>query len=210
MPRLATSAALLTCLVASAARAQIDPSGIDFVTVGSPGNAPWQGDGTVGDHSVGRGSVDYQYKIGRLEVTTAQWCDFMNSVFDRPAGDTIPFVGSPEQWGAVATTPINPGGRRWTVPAGREMIPVGGVDWRTCAIFCNWECNDRSGQRTAFLNGAYDVSTFGDATIGFTDQRAHNPGARYYIPTFNEVLKAFYYDPNRFGQGQRRTRKRRP
>ena len=39
----------------ASATAQTDPSGIDFVTIGSPGNAPWPGNGTVGDEAIGRG-----------------------------------------------------------------------------------------------------------------------------------------------------------
>ncbi|MBY0262237.1 MAG: hypothetical protein K2Q20_07820, partial [Phycisphaerales bacterium] len=45
---------------AAGARLSVD-KGIEFVTVGSPGNAPWPGDGTPGDRAVGRGSVSYEY-----------------------------------------------------------------------------------------------------------------------------------------------------
>jgi hypothetical protein len=180
--------------------AQTDPSGIDFVTIGSPGNAAWTG----GGENNNRGAVGYAYRMSREEVTTAQWVEFFNDALDRPAADRIPHVFAPEQWGAVATTPINPGGQRFTVPAGGGMIPTGGVDWRTCAIFCNWLCNGRSTARSAFLNGAYDVSTFGFYLNGptFTDQLTHNPGAQYWIPSLDEWMKAAHYDPNRNGPGQ--------
>ncbi|MFN7022419.1 MAG: hypothetical protein ACK4WH_13975, partial [Phycisphaerales bacterium] len=60
-----------------AARADIDPvSGIDFVRIGAVGNAPWPGNGQPVDRAVGRGGVDYEYSIGRFEVTTAQWVEF--------------------------------------------------------------------------------------------------------------------------------------
>lgn len=191
---------VLCIALAPAALAQVDPSGIDFVTVGSPGNAPWMGGGT----NQGHGEVDYSYRIGRLEVTSQQWCEFMNAALDRPSGDRIPHVFAPTQWGAVPTTPNNPGGQRFTVPAGNEMIPVGGVDWRTSAIFCNWLCADKSSARAGFLNGAYDVSTFGWYLNGptFTDQLTHNAGARYWIPTLDEWMKAAHYDPSRNGPGQ--------
>jgi formylglycine-generating enzyme required for sulfatase activity len=102
----------------------------------------------------------------------------------------------------VATTPNNPGGFRWTVPAGREMYPVGGVTWRTCAIYCNWLCNGKCSDLSAFMNGAYDVSTFGNVATGFTDQITHNASAQYWIPTWDEYIKASHYDPNRYGPGQ--------
>jgi formylglycine-generating enzyme required for sulfatase activity len=198
MLRLAIPAAL--CFAATAALAQPDASGIDFVTVGSPGNAPWTGGGLNNN----RGEVDYSYRIGKYEVTTQQWCDFMNAALDRPSNDHIPHVFAPTQWGAVATTPTNPGGHRFTVPAGNAMLPTGGVDWRTCAIFCNWLCNGKSSARGAFLTGAYDVSTFTYFNGGsrFTDQLTHNPGAAYWVPTLDEWMKSAHWDPNRNGPGQ--------
>lgn len=196
---------LLLSLLGSGASAQVDPaSGIDFVTIGNPGNAPWMGNGTPDDQAIGHGTVDYSYKIGRFEVTTAQWCEFINCALDRPANDRIPYVFAPTTWGAQAVTPQNTGAQRYAVPAGREMFAAGGVDWRTCAILCNWLSNGKRTDRAAFANGAYDVSTFGyrGASSIFTDQLAHNPGAQYYIPSWNEALKATYYDPNRYGDGQ--------
>jgi hypothetical protein len=202
MPRFELIATAIACTIATGAHAQPDTSGIDFVTIDHPGNAAWQGDGTVGDRAVGRGAVDYNFRIGRFEVTTAQFVDFYNAALDRPANDRLPFVTPPGAWGAIATTPNNPGGQRWTVPAGGAMIPVGGLDWRTCAMFCNWEHHDRAGGRSSFLSGAYDVSTFGYGPNGFTDQLVRSPGARFWVPTWDEFLKASHYDPNRFGPGQ--------
>ncbi len=180
--------------------AQVGPDGIDWVTVGAVGNAPWPGNGTRPDLAIGRGSVGYEYKIGRFEVTTSQWAEFFNAAYDRNPNDRLPHMLPPDHWGAVSTTPNTPGGLRWSVPAGREMLPVGDISWRMAAMYCNWLCNDKRADRAAFLNGAYDVSTFGYTGPNgdiFTDQRAHTPGARYWIPTWDETLKAFHYDPNR-------------
>ena len=105
------SAHLVICPFAAA---QPDPSGIDFVTLSDPGNPNWTGGGTNNN----RGGVDYEFKIGRFDVTTAQWVEFMNAGFDRPAGDAIPFLGSPRAWTAERITPQNGGTRRWASPAG--------------------------------------------------------------------------------------------
>lgn len=182
--------------------ADIDPlSGIDFVTVGNPGNAPWTGNGTPADQAIGRGSVGYEFRIGKFEVTTAQWCDFMNAAFDRPQADWIPHVALPGFWGATPTSPNTPGGRRWTVPAGNQMIGVGNISWRMAAIYCNWLHHGMSTDREAFLNGAYDVSTFTSNPGGrFYDQLTRSPGARYFIPTWDEWLKSAHYDPNKQNQ----------
>jgi len=185
--------------------AQVDPnSGIDFVHIGAVGNAPWTGNGTAGDQAIGRGGVNYPYNIGRFEVTTAQWVDFFNAAYDRPPSDALPNLLPPTYWGAVGTTPHTPGGQRWAVPPGHEMYPVGNISWRMAAMYCNWLCNNKSTDRSAFLNGAYDVSTFGYSGNSITDQPTHTPGARYWIPTLDEWIKAAHYDPQPLRPGSGR------
>jgi len=185
--------------------AQVDPaSGIDFVTVGAVSNPAWPGMLPI-DATAGRGSVAYEYRIGRYEVTTAQWAEFFNAAFDRPPSDFIPWLPSPNQinmrWGATSTVPNTPGGQRWTVPAGNEMRGASNISWRTAAIYCNWLHNGKGTNREAFLSGAYDVSTFGNVGNGFfSDQLVRSPGAQYYIPNYDEWVKASHYDPNRVNQ----------
>jgi formylglycine-generating enzyme required for sulfatase activity len=194
--------ALALVVIAAPALAQTDPLGLQFVTVGAPGNPAYQAaNPNLPMH--GRGGVEYEYRIGQYEVTTAQWSTFFNAAFDRPSGDAIPFVASPLVWGAVATTPNHPGAQRWAVPAGNEMRFVGGVSWRTSAIFCNWLHNgaDPNAPRSDFLDGAYDVSTFGYNGSIFTDQAAHHPGAQYWIPTWDEWLKASHWSPSNPNNG---------
>jgi formylglycine-generating enzyme required for sulfatase activity len=193
-------ACLLSGLTAAAAIAQPDPLGIQFVTVGSPGNPAYQSPDPL-DPSNGRGSVAQPYRIGLEEVTTSQWVSFYNAAYDRPANDRIPFVTIPggSFWGAVPTTPNTPGGLRWTVPAGNEMRPVGDISWRTAAILCNWLCHGANPNppRTDFLDGAYQVATFGqDANNNWTDQLSHNPDARYFIPTWDQWMKAAHWSPS--------------
>jgi formylglycine-generating enzyme required for sulfatase activity len=204
MPRQRTILVSLPLLLGSAALAQPE-NGTSFVTIGSPGNAPWPGNGTVGDQAIGRGAVGYSYRMGQYEVTTSQWVNFFNAAYDRPQSDWLPNLTPPTFWGAVATTPHTPGGMRWTVPAGNEMLPVGNISWRMAAMYCNWMCNGAIADdpnRSVFLNGAYDASTFHYVGNGFADQPTHNPGAQYWIPTWDEWLKAAHYDPNKNGPGQ--------
>jgi formylglycine-generating enzyme required for sulfatase activity len=196
--------------MASICRAEIDPvSGIDFVTITAPGNAPWMGSGRPEfDLAIGRGRVDYEYRIGRTEITTAQWVDFMNAVYDRPAGDTLLFYPrQPLAWGAGGTAPINPGGTRWRVAPGNGDKLVGGISWRGAAMYCNWLHNDKRLDAEALQSGVYDVRTFGAVLVNpelnvyaFTDQAARSPGARYFIPTLDEWMKAAHYDPTKLNQ----------
>ncbi len=182
----------IVMMLSGTALAQVDPlSGIDFVTIGDVGNPNWTGGGTYHNN---RGRVDYEYKIGKFEVTTSQWVEFVNAALDRPPADRIPWVVTPFGWGATSMTPLNSGGRRYRVLAGGEMIPAGGITWRSAAVYCNWLHNGKSFERSAFLNGAYDISTFDDGPT-YTDQVTRSPGAQYWIPSLDEWMKAAHWDP---------------
>lgn len=181
---------------ALAARADVDPnSGIDFVRVGNAGNAgvPFA---DLPPFFQGRGSVDYEYQIGRTEVTTSQWLEFYNGVLSR-----YPTLFSAPFWPGVTTSGDPNAPYRLRNPEA-AMYPVAGVTWRGSAIFCNWLHNNKQFDWASISNGAYDISTFGYNGNVFTDQAAHNPGARYWIPTLDEWIKGAYYDPNRNGTNQ--------
>jgi formylglycine-generating enzyme required for sulfatase activity len=203
-PAVAQSIPLSPVAQAAAARITFE-HGIELVTIGAAGNAAWAGTSppTPGDRAVGRGSVGYEFRIGRYEVTTAQWVEFVNAAMDRPSTDRLPHVSVPARWGAAGAAPVNPGGARFVVPAGNEMRAAGGISWRMAAMYCNWLHNNKSSERAAFLSGAYDVSTFGFTPGGrFLDQLTRSPGARYWIPSWDEWMKAAHFDPNRGGPGQ--------
>lgn len=168
--------------------------GIEFVTVnplgpGGTPNAPYPYHETVPAER--DGSVDHAFRIGRYEITTQQWGEFFYAaaLVRQQTGVGIPHLSNPTFIGGVN---------------GQNMMaPVGGITWRTAAIYCNWLHNDRAMTREAFMNGAYDVTTFGyrNGNI-FTDQTAHHPGARFWIPTLDELIVADHYDPNRYGPSQ--------
>ncbi|MBY0307443.1 MAG: formylglycine-generating enzyme family protein [Phycisphaerales bacterium] len=182
--------------------------GLDFVTVnlrGNPGYVAGQYPNDGGGS--GLGAVDGSFRIARTEVPTALWVDFFNAAsYVGATQGVIPFLQLPSGWGAVNDSAYTGPGQRWVVASSMGptapnqagyMIPVGDISWRTAAIFCNWLNNDRALTREAFMNGAYDVSTFGFATGGFSDQVAHNPGARFFIPTQDQWVAAAHYDPSR-------------
>jgi len=173
--------------------------GHDLVTIGDPGNVPIDLGGQQFD---GRGRVDYQYRIGRMEVTTAQWMEYVNTFSARPGGAGFT---DPWRWGAELDRSYTGPGERWKlrdVPdAG--MLPVTGINWREAARYANWLHNDQSPEPWAIENGAYDASTFSTNPNGtYNDQLTRSPGARFWIPSLDEWLKAVHYDPNRHGGGQ--------
>ncbi len=173
------------------------------------GNAPYTSSGIGGPRgglvypfAEGRGSVDYVYRISTLEVTTTQWMEFLNAI--APLQPTALTWGRPSHWGAE-DDPSQPSGNyrlRSDVP-NAGMIPVHAVSWRHAAMYVNWLCNDKRATLSAIANGAYDISTFGENPDGtITDQLTHNLDAKYWIPTYDEWIKAAHYDPNKNGEGQ--------
>ncbi len=70
------------------------------------------------------------------------------------------------------------------------------------ARFCNWLQNGKRTDQANFESGVYDTSTFGkDSHNYFTDQSDPSPGAKYWLPSWDEWVKAAYYDPNKNGEG---------
>lgn len=204
-------ATLLTALaVGDAALGQSSPPDYDFqwATIGASGNAPYAGYDPNGEVT-GRGGVNYQYRMSKLEVTTSQWMEFVNDFADQPAllqpGGPL-FVWGPAWWGAVHDGSYTGPGIRFQLDPSQPhagLVPVNAMCWRDAALFCNWLNNGKPTSWAAIQNGAYDASTFTtnpDGTIN--DQATHNPGAKFWIPTLDEWLKAAHYDPNRYGTGQ--------
>jgi len=185
-----TLVATLVLGLTTLAAGQPDPSGIEFVTIGSPGNQAYTGFDPLG-HVTGRGAVDYEFRLGRMEVTTGQWMEFFNTFGDLYG--TLGYFQPSLRWGAARDPNYQGPGERWVLGNLPDAAMVGGfnVSWRTAARYCNWLHHGKSSDPATLENGAYDISTFGFNLDGtFTDQLTHNPGARYWIPTLDEWLKA--------------------
>lgn len=184
--------------VASGAVVSVE-QGIEFVTVGAPGNAGYAG-GLFGNNA-GAGAVNEAFRIARTQVTNAQIVEFANAYLphiiargDNPRDQLgilgSVFIGYDQQQQRYVTSPQ------------AAQFPAM-VSWRIAARYCNWLCNDRRTDLAAFETGAYDTSTFNSGTPGsaFTDQLTHNTSARFFLPTRDQWVKAAFYDPNRNGPG---------
>lgn len=169
--------------------------GFNFITIGDAGNRAYDGYDLFGAVS-GRGSVGYEYRIAQTEVTSDQFAEFLNA-WDSSGGGFGVFGAF--YWGGYYD------GSRWTVVPGKELNPVGGISWQGAAVFTNWLHNGKpTNDLSGFLSGAYDTSTFGrdpDNPANFTDQTTRSPGAKYWIPSLDEWIKAAHYDPNKNGTG---------
>lgn len=138
---------------------------IDFVTIGNAGNAA---DTQIMDNDLtsGYGSVVYNYRIGKYEITNAQWKAFTDVT------------------GAPTGTPSDAYDQS-TFSTGTQQ-PTSGISWYEAAQFCNYLT---SGDKSL---GAYQFGTDGSITV----DRSSAVSAYvmvYVIPTENEWYKAAYF-----------------
>lgn len=166
-------AAVVTATIASTALAT--PIALDFVTVGSPGNAP---------NTNGRGAVGYEYMIQDAEVTNAQYVAFLNAVDPNgtnPNGIYNPLMGSNFR-GGITNTGTTPGSI-YATKNGMQSRPVNFVSWNDAARFVNWI--QTNGTSTEI--GSYDLAS--------ATPSARLPGAVHVLPSVDEWYKAAYYNP---------------
>jgi len=176
--------AALACLLAAPAGA--DQITIDMVTVGDPGNA----NDTGGTYN---GAVNYEYQIGKYDVTIGQYAAFLNAV---AATDTYSLYNSSMgSNGNIKGIQQNgsSGSYNYSV-IGSANRPITCVSWFDAARFANWMTNGQGAGSTE--TGAY---TLNGATSG--NAVAANPGAAFRLPTNDEWYKAAYYSPNYGGVG---------
>lgn len=136
---------------------------INFVTIGHAGN--------VADSS-GHGSVGYQYRIGRTEVSIDQF--FKARAVDSRIGD-----GGENLW--------NNGFH--TVGAN---APVANVQWYDAAKFCNWLTTGDAHDGIYQFNG-------GGVLIGLDRSYRNENGIAYLLPNEDEWYKAAYFKQDASG-----------
>jgi formylglycine-generating enzyme required for sulfatase activity len=143
---------------------------MDFVTIGNAGNAA---DTRVADGGTsGYGSVGYNYRIGKYEVTNAQWNAFTTA------------AGAP-----TGTDGGYSYGSYWT----GAQKPTNNVSWYEAAQFCNYLT---SGNK---YSGAYKFDMSGNFLSIDRASSISTYGTTYVIPTEDEWYKAAYYKPNGSG-----------
>jgi formylglycine-generating enzyme required for sulfatase activity len=136
--RTAVVAAAVCVSLASVASAAVN---IDTVPVGNPGNAA--------DTETGYGTVDYDYNIGKYEVTAGHYTAFLNAV---AATDTYGLYNT-NMWSVSTGCKIqrtgSPGTYTYSVASDWANRPVNYVSWGDAARFANWLSN---GQPTGTQN----------------------------------------------------------
>jgi sulfatase modifying factor 1 len=170
---------------------------IDLVPVGNPGNAP---DPATGNQY---GSVGYDYQIGKFEVTTAQYCEFLNAVARTDDyglyNPNMNFDANPSMGGCnIKRTGIS-GNYHYSVASDWASRPVNYVSWGDAARFVNWLSNGRPTTGVEDLitteDGSYVLNgAMSDAALLAVTRKTN---AAWVLPNDNEWYKAAYYDANK-------------
>lgn len=164
------------------------PTFPETVLVGNPGNPA---DGTR------FGSVPYAYRIGKFEVTNAEYCEFLNAVAKK---DPYRLYDSRMAGGHGG---INRSGRSsdysYETKNDGANKPVSYVTWESCARYANWLSH--GGGDADLQKGNYVLKGGIRPKVTLPDHGALAAGktTQWVIANENEWYKAAYYDPAKPG-----------
>ena len=169
--------------------------GSEFCPVGEPGaNA---------DPKTGRGFVAEEFEIMKFEVTNKMYCDFLNEVasLSDPC-ELYTRQMSEHFWGGIERRENADGSCHYTCKPGYEELPVVFVNWYDAARYANYLHWKSLGKTAGALtegtaeSGAYDTRAFPPNAAGTLPLVRRNPGARYFLPSYDEWYKAAFYGGN--------------
>lgn len=159
---------------------------IETVPVGNPGNLPLNG------VEGGPGAVEYEYRIGKYEVTNAQYVEFLNSV--DPAGlNTLRLYSSSmstDVLGGIVFSSIAINGQKYEVKSDRGRNPVVFVSYYDALRFTNWLHNGQGSVSTE--SGAYTLLGGTPRPTNY-QELTRGVGAKWWLPNYYEINKAAFH-----------------
>jgi formylglycine-generating enzyme required for sulfatase activity len=157
----------------------------ETVSVGNPNNSA---------DTTGFGAVAYEYKIGKYEVTNAQYCELLNAVA-KTDNYALYHVGMAGEYGGI-TQSGSSGSYTYAVKPGFANKPVNFVSWYDALRYANWLTNGRGAGSTE--SGSYTFTNEGGRwEVTMPDHTALAAGkvVRWVLASENEWYKAAYFDP---------------
>ena len=190
MHRLAKSWILLAISAAVCSTGQAVT--IETVLVGNAGNP-----GDTRYRNISRGSVDYDFRIGKYEVTNAQYAEFLNAV-DPTGGNALKLYEDVFELDngnrGIIFNNEGENGAKFELKPGRENNPATFITWYNAIRFANWLHNGQGNGGTE--EGAYSLSAGAPDADGqprFPGNITRNPGATWWVPSEDEWYKAAYH-----------------
>jgi formylglycine-generating enzyme required for sulfatase activity len=162
----------------------------DTVRVGHPGN--------VGD-TTGYGEVPYVYRIGKYEVTNAEYCEFLNAVKPTQLNKLWRWQMERKANGGITRTG-DATNYTFVVKEGMQRNPAVLMNWYETLRFCNWLSNGKG--EGSIDTGPYSFDDqWGSLTIGMPNHATLAAGnkTQWVLASENEWYKAAYFDPDKKG-----------
>jgi formylglycine-generating enzyme len=173
--------AALSGVIAPIASAQVT---LDWATVGNAGNSGDPNNPTSGP----LGAVAYEFRIGRLEITNAQYAQFLNSVAaSDPRSLYNPNMGTDPRGGITRSG--SAGSFTYDVRPNMGNKPVNFVSSLDAIRMANWLTNGQGSGSTE--TGVY---TLNGNSITAVTRNLSNPN-QVFLPTRNEWYKAALHQP---------------
>ncbi len=179
------SAVVIAALTFAVSEVQAQTTSPETVPVGG---SPNKADAT------GFGAVAYAYKIGKYEVTNAEFAAFLNAV-NKTNTHKLYDARMAGEYGGI-TRGGDAGGYTYAVKDGWAKKPVNYVTWETAVRYTNWLTNGQAKGDTE--TGSYTIK---DGKVSAPDHAALAAGkqTKWVLPSEDEWYKAAYYDPNKPG-----------
>lgn len=185
------------CCLATMSVVQLGGAGtgdaIEWCFVGDPGNRDTTLEETAYFGVPGRhmGSVDYEYRISKTEVSVTQHLEFVQAYWPHYAKRTGNTLGGAD---FVGFDIIALNGSAFIRPGIDPQRPTL-MSWEYFARYCNWLHHGKLSDVWAFETGAYDTATFFEDDDGvWQHQLKRDPASRYWIPSLDEWIKAAHWD----------------
>lgn len=161
---------------------------LETVPVGHPGNAP--DTELMNDGTTGYGSVSYEYKIGKYEVTAGQYTEFLNAVatmdpnglYNTDMESSVYGCKILRSGSGIQTDPYS-----YTIAPEYADRPVNYVSFWDACRFANWLHNGQSNGDTE--TGAYTLTSSGIAN----NTVIRNANWTWAVTSEDEWYKAAYH-----------------
>lgn len=162
----------------------------EFIKISLPRNLPDEN---------GFGKVDYEYEIGKYEVTNDEYCAFLNNIGERAEllGLFCPLMQQHFFCGIEKIdTPKD--GVYFRVKKGYGKKPACGVTWNAAIKYINWLNYNSSKIESGIPVSEFTPYVYGDDRNGAYNNASktvcRNNDAIYWLPNRDEWLKAAFFD----------------
>ena len=176
---------------------------LDFVNVNNPGNiadshtiSVVQNDVISQSGITNLGLVNHLYRIGKYEITNAQYVRFLNAVATTDSYGLYNTQMTNSPYGGILRSGTQ-GSYAYATKNGMVNKPVNFVNYLSAIRFTNWLHNgaptgEPATNNTVVEDGAYEILSLGNNSYQINKNTYQN----YWLPSIHEWYKSAYFQPS--------------